>query len=170
MKEYVNEITDSLQVNTGLKSLALCNILGNIELIKIVLSCNTTFNEVNLPCREVISSKDFQNFKAVLFHTTLQYKCDDAVPVSNYNRIVKVNILCNNSCDFLTTDSSKSLDASDKCIDDYGVTVITTFCDKLEVINLSKNKISDNGAITIRDCLKHNICLLELNLSRITFI
>ena len=160
----MNEITESLQKNTTLASLTLCNILGNIKPIKTVLSYITTLNKINLPCRKVIDSKDFDQVKAVLFHTTLQYECDDTVPVSD-NRIVKVNLLCNNSCDALTIDNLNSLDASHQCIDDYGVTVITTFCDKLKILNLSSNKISDDGALAISDYIKSHTSLLELNLS-----
>ena len=165
MKEYVSEITESLQKNISLTSLTLCNIRGNIKPIKTVLSCITTCTDFNIPCRKVIDHNDVHQVKAVLFHATLQYKCDDTVPVSDNNRIVKVNLLCNNSCDALTIGNLNSLDASHQCIDDYGVTVITTFCDRLKILNLSSNKISDHGALAISDCIKSHTSLLELNLS-----
>ena len=158
----MNEITESLQKNTTLTSLTLCNILGNIKSIETVLSCITTLNKINLPCRKVIDSEDFE---AVLFHTTLQYECDDTVPVIDNNRIVKVNLLYNNSCDALIISNLNSLDASHQCIDDYGAAVITTICDKLKILNLSNNKISDDGAAAISDGLKYNITLQELNMS-----
>ena len=57
------------------------------------------------------------------------------------------------------------MDASHQRIDNYGLTVVATFCDKLKMLNLSRNKISDNGAIIISKYIKSHTCLLELNLS-----
>ena len=162
MKDYVNEITESLQKNTNLTSLTLCNILGNIQPIKTVLSCITTCTHFNIPCRKVIDHNDVHRVKAVLFYTTLQYKCDDTVLVSDNSRKAKVNLLCDNSCDALTIDNLYSLDASHQCIDDYGVTVVATFCDQIKILNLSRNKIS---ALAISNYIKSHTCLLELNLS-----
>ena len=166
MEEHVNEMRESLQMNTSLQSLTLCNIFGNIKLIKEVLSYITTLNEVNLPCRKVTDNNDFHKLEDLLFHTTLQYKCDDDTLVSDSNRIMKVNLLCNKSCNSINTGNLNILHASQKGIDDYGVTVITTFCDGFKIINLSNNRISDNGVITISDYFKNNIHLLELNLSK----
>ena len=162
MQEYIKEIT----ANANINSLTLCNVSGDIKLIKTVLSYITTLNEVNLPCREVTDSNDFHKAEELLFQTTVECRCNDTVIVSNTNRIVKVNLLCNKSCDSLSTGNLKSLDASHRCIDDYGVTIITTFCDGLQTINLSSNKISDDGMIAISDYYKNNIYLLELNLSK----
>ena len=165
MKDYVNKITESLQKNTNLASLTLCNILGNIQLIKTVLSSITTCTHFNIPCRKVIDHNDVHRVKAVLFNTTLQYKCDDTILVSDNMRKAKVNLLCENSCDTLTIGNLYSLDASQQCIDDYGAIVITTFCDKLKVLNLSRNNISDDGALVISEYIKSHTSLLELNLS-----
>ena len=162
MQKYVKEIT----ANTNINSLTLCNISGDIKLIKTVLSSVTTLNEVNLPCREVTDSNDFHKAEELLFHTTVQYRCNDTVLVNDTNRIVKFNLLCNKSHDSLSTGNLKSLDASHRCIDDYGVTIITTLCDGLQTINLSSNRISDDRVIAISDYYKNNIHLLELNLSK----
>ena len=165
MKDYVNEITESLQKNTKLTSLTFCNILGNIQPIKTVFSCITTCTHFNIPCRKVIDHNDVHRVKAVLFHTTLQCKCDDTILVSDNIKETKVNLLCENSCDTLTIGNLYSLDASHQCIDDYGLTVVATFCDKLKTLNLSRNKISDVRAKIISECIKSHTCLLELNLS-----
>ena len=165
MEEHVNEMTEGLKMNTSLQSLTFCNMFEKIKLIKTVVSCITTLNEVNLPCR-VVTAGDFHEVKDLLFHTTLQYKCDDTTLVSDSNRTMKVNLLCNKSCDSISTGNLKSLDASQQGIDDYGVTVITTFCDGFEIIDLSSNRISDDGVITVSDYSKNNIYLLELNLSK----
>ena len=165
MEKHVNEIIKHIQMNTALRSLTLCNIFRNIALIKMVLSCITTLNELNLPCREVTDNNDFNNVNEVLFHTTLQYKCDDTTSVSDNNRIVKVNLLCNNSYN-TSTGNLKSLNASHQRIDDYGVTVITAFYDGFQKIDLSCNRISDDGIIVICDYFKNDVYLLELNLSK----
>ena len=165
MEEHVNEMIEALQMNTNLQSLTFCNILENIKIIKTELSCITTLNEVNLPCR-VVTVGDFHEVEAVLFHTTLQYKCDDDTLVSDSNRTMKVNLLCNKLCNSINTGNLNILHASQQGIDDYGVTIITTFCDGFKIINLSNNRISDNGVITISDYIKNNIHLLELNLSK----
>ena len=164
MEEHINEIIKHLQMNTNLQSLTLCNAFRNIALIKMALSHITTLNELNLPCREVTDNKDFHDVKEVLFHTTLQYKCNDTTSISDNNRIVKVNLLCNKSYN-TSTGNLKSLNASHQCIDDYGVTVITAFCDGFQKIDLSCNRISDNGVIAICDYFKNDVYLLELNLS-----
>ena len=167
MKEYVNEITETLQMNTSLTSLTLNNILGDIKQIKTVLSCITTFTEFNISCRKFTDSKDMQQVNNVLFHTIIEYKCNDTISVSNDRvHILKINLLGNKSGNPLN--DLNSLDASHQYIDDYGVTIITTFCDKLEILNLSRNKISFNGAMTIADYIKNNTCLLKLNISRNT--
>ena len=165
MEEHVNEMIEALQMNTNLQSLTFCNMLENIKIIKTELSCITTLNEVNLPCR-VVTAGDFHEVEAVLFHTTLQYKCDDDTLVSDSNRKMKVNVLCKKSCNSINTGNLNILHASQQGIDDYGVTVIMTFCDGFKIINLSNNRISDNGVITISDYFKNNIHLLELNLSK----
>ena len=163
MKEYVDDITKSLQMNNNLESLTLCNILGNI---KPILSCIVTPIEFNLPCREVVHWDDINKTKSVLLNIALEYKSDDTEPVSDNNRTVKVNLLCHQSCDLLITENLNLLDASNQSIDDYGVTVITAFCDKHNIINLSSNRISNIGAATVSEFLKNNIYLLELNLSK----
>ena len=162
MKDYINEITESLQKNRSLTSLTLCNILGSIQPIKTVLSCIATCIDFNIPCRKVIDYNDVHQVKAVLFHTTLQYQCDDTVLVSDNRRKAKVNLLCDNSCDTLTIDNLYSSDALHQSIDDYGVTVVATFYDKLKILNLSRKKLS---VLDVSYYIKSYTCLLELNLS-----
>ena len=161
MRQYVDGITKSLQMNNNLQSLTLCNILGNV---KPILRCIATSIEFNLPCRKMSSAYSVDNTKSVLLHTALNYKSNDTVPVSDNGRIVKVNLMCHGSCDSLT-ENLNTLDASKQDIDDYGVTVVITFCDKYDIINLSNNHITHVGAATIGEYLNNNICLLELNLS-----
>ena len=159
MMEYVDGITNSLQMNDNLESLELCNVLGNI---KPILSRIVTHVEFNLPCREVVNRGDIYETK---LNIALKHKSDDSVPVSDNNRTVKINLLCPQSSDPLTIENLNSLDVSNQYIDDYGVTVVTTFCDKYNIIDLSNNRISHIGAATIGEYLKNNIFLLELNLS-----
>ena len=163
MRQYVDEIAKSLQMNNNLQSLTLCNILGNV---KPILSCIVTSIEFNLPCKKIFSKYRVDRTKSVLLHIALQCESSDTVPVSDNSRTVKVNLMCHKSCDPSTIENLNTLDASMQLIDDYGVTVITTFCDKHKIINLSDNEISDIGAETISEYLKNNICLLELNLSK----
>ena len=158
MEENVDEMIENLQMNTTLQSLTLCNMLGSIKLIKIVSRFITTLNELNLPCREVTDNKDFYKVQEVIFHTRLQYKCND--------RTMKVNLLCSKSSDNTSTDNLKSLNVSKQYIDDYGVTVLTAFCDGFQKIDLSCNRISDDGIIVICDYFKNDVHLLELNLSK----
>ena len=164
MEEHINEIIKHLQMNTTLQSLTLCNIFRNIALIKMVLSRITTLNELNLPCREVTDNKDFHKVQEVLFHTTLQYKCDDTTSISDNDRIVTVKLLCNKPYN-TSTGNLKSLNASHQRIDDNGITVIAAFYDGFQKIDLSCNRISDNGVIVICDYFKNDVYLLELNLS-----
>ena len=164
MKKYVDEIKKSLQMNKTLTSLTLDNISGDIKQMKTILSCITISIEFNIPCRKVTDSEDMKRVNNVLFHTTLEHKCDDTISVSN-DKVVKINLLGDKSCDSPTINNSNSLDASHQCIDDYGVTIITTFCENLEILNLSRNKISFTGTVTVADYIKDNACLLKLNLS-----
>ena len=132
--------------------------------MKTVLSCITALIEFNIPCRIVTDINDVEQVNNVLFHTTLEYKCNDTLAVGD-KRVVKINLLGNKARDPPTNNNSSSLDASHQRIDDYGVTVITTFCDHLEILNLSSNEISEYGASAIADYVKDNACLLELNIS-----
>ena len=168
MKEYIKEITDSLQKNITLQSLTLLSIGAvGVESIKMVLVNNSTIKTLNLSWKKL-------HTKRILLHSIyLPNTNDDATQttVNDTNRVVNVNILCDDGV------SHGQL----SCRANYELTCIINssrknaahvlafgLCDNttVEQLDISNNDITDEEAITIIDCLKHNKTLTKLDLSQ----
>ena len=143
MKDYVKEITDSLQTNAKLQSLTLCGIgrIG-VQVTEGILVDYTSLKEANLSWES-----DSKGTKI------LQRQLE----LSN-NGILDVNILCNSHHEY----SSKSINLSNKNIDDDAVALIAfglynnTIIEKMD---LSNNKLSVNSMNKLSDYIKHTISL-----------
>ena len=181
MNEYIEEITDSLQANTTLRSLTLCSIgkIG-VKSIKAVLLNKLILKRLNLSWQK---SKDLRN---ILTHTTFSSNTNDAMQtksmVKDTNRVVNVNILYIGDVSHTRSPSSFSniistqnygsktvINLSCNLINDDAVYVLAFgLCNnkKVEQLNISNNNITDEGAIAIIDCLKHNTKLKKLDLSQ----
>ena len=151
MKEYVTDMTDSLQRNSVLESLTLCRIGRNgIQLIKSILVDDITLKELNISWGSNANG-------TVLMKRQLK-------PVLHNNKEVCINILCDDYPECFP----KTMNLSKKNIDDDAAYVIafglyqnTT----VEKLDLSCNSITDDGMLIIKDCLKHNNTLQILNVS-----
>ena len=136
IKEYILDILDSLEVNTTLQSLALCNINScDLEL------CKNALKYFHLSQRIARSKKLFY-----ISPDTFEYKSGRFKIIVLYESSPKTMDLCSlNICD--------------------DVVHFIEYCTKLERLNISHNNITDNGMGAICECLKHNLTLKELDLS-----
>ena len=153
MKEYTREITDSLQTNVTLQSLTLCKI-GQIGLqsIKDVLGNNTTLKELNISW----NSKDFLRR---IIHRKLT--CDrfnsTRLGSNSHKEVVDINVLFH-ECSAV----NMSIHDDAVCLITFSLCIDTT----LQKLDLSCNKITDDGAVVISDCFRSNCSLQTLILSR----
>ena len=175
MKEYIKEITDSLQKNTTLQSLTLFDIKTvGVQSVKAVLMNKSQFTlkALNLSLHKV-NSKTLQDY--MLLHK-LSHNTDVAIQNTkehpNHRGIrsvtLKYNIKVNQKSLFLsfagdvnneTFFGPKSIDLSDRQISDDELSLLAFgLCDNtlaLEEVNISDNFIEDEGAIAIIDLLKN---------------
>ena len=151
MKEYVNEIADSLQKNKVLKYLTLFKI-GSIglESIKGVL-----YEEKGKLKKVYLSWKQVCNVSK----NVLCYK-----NFNKYGDEVDINISYDGGIfvDKITMKlSSKGINNDGACLIAFGL-----YDNRIvQELDLSHNEISDVGAKAIIDCLKKNSTLQKLNLS-----
>ena len=185
MKKYIKEITDSLQANTTLQSLALLSIGRNgVGSIKKVLMNIVPLKVLKLSW-EMCDTENVKrvNNRLLLMHALNASNGNAAQAKSGVkatNIVVDISILYNNdvshnqslslSADIICTQycKSNSINLSSKQIDDDGAHLLafglynnTT----VEELNLSHNEITYKGAVAIFDCLKHNKTLKKLDLS-----
>ena len=158
MKEYVKEITDSLQTNPTLQSLTLCKIgrIG-VQSIKDVLDNNRTLKELNMSWKSKGTTIIHRKFTHDKFSTKFG--------LNSHEGVVDINILCdgNHEC------SSEVICMSYKGIDDDAVCLMTFgLYNNLTVktLDLSRNKFTDDGVAFISDCFLKNCVLHTLILSR----
>ena len=181
MKEYVEEISDSLQANTTLQSLTLLSIgrIG-VESIKAVLMGNLTLKNLNLSWSKINTSCA----KKILMHTLLSPTAnteDVTQAVNDTNRIVNFSIFYD---DDVGPSQLLPLSSSNICIQDCELKSVINLSGRkinnnaiyvlafglcsntiVEELNISHNEITDDGAIAIIECLKHNKTLKGLDVS-----
>ena len=185
MKEYIKDITDSLQANTTLQSLSLYSI-GKIGVnsIKAILMNNFTIKGMNLSWEKINDSKGIES--KILMNTIFSPNTDDLMhtktTVNNINRVVDVNILYDNICphflfsNIVCTQNYKSKTVinlshsnfkEDIIGDDAAHVLAFGFCNNtiVEELNVSHNHITSQGAVAIIESLKHNKVLKKLDLS-----
>ena len=148
MKEYVEEISDSLQTNTTLQSLTVCKVRKiSLKSIKNIL-VNNTLRDLKLYWEG--NAERIKMLKTQIKPAL----CAD-------NRKINVNILFGDYPEYL----SKNITLCKKGIDDDIVHTMTFGFYTIKKLNLSHNKITDAGAFAIADSLRWNTTLKELNLS-----
>ena len=163
MKEYVNEINDSLQSNTKLQSLKLKNMtIEGGELISEIVRTNKTLQRLDL-------SND------ALFD-------DGAVTISdglkNNTTLLEINISHNNITNKGTKNITeaiqvntilKKLNLSHNILSDDGATLISSClkCNKsLLELNISHNGITDKGTKEIAEAIEINSTLQNIDISK----
>ena len=167
MEEYVEKITSSLEVNRRLQSLTLCSIgRTGIEAIKKVLVSNTTLLTVYLSLKKISSAVKTTNMNILL-----QTKCPlkticDAV---DNEREVNINILDMDYYGPVPT----AIEMSNKDFGDDEIALITFGLynnTRVKRLDISCNRITDDGALAVGNCLKQNCTIkaLDLYLNSIT--
>ena len=152
LKEFLEEIMDSLKANKTLWSLTLQNVGKNgVELINVALTNNLTSKRLVffLSWQRVLSdtASEIQNKGAV--HTT------DRVAVISYNTISSL------------FPSFGTITLSFNWINDFVRVLASGLCKNttaVEELNVSYSQITDEGAIAILNCLKYNKTLTKISL------
>ena len=157
MKDYVEEISYSLQNNATLQSLTLYKIgRVGIQSMEEVLSKNTTLKELNVSWISKGTAK-------VIYRKLLD---DNSELNSNrYEWIVDINILYTDDYEY----SSKAINMSNKGINDDAVYLLSFgLCNNttIQTVDLSCNNITDDGTLAITDCFQSNSSLHKLILSK----
>ena len=163
MKEYVNEINESLQINTKLQSLKLKNMTKEgVELIFEIIRTKKALQRLDL------SNNTLSDDGAVTISDGLK---------SN-NTLLKLNISYNNITSKGTKNITKSiqvnttlknLDLSHNVLSDDGATVISGFLkcnNSLLELNISHNGITDKGTKEIAEAIEINSTLQNIDISR----
>ena len=190
MKDYIEEITDSLQASTSLHSLTLFSIgkIG-VESIKMILMKEFTKN-LNLSWAEGFKSNTKELFVANIdnavstnaVNISILYDDDDDDDDDDYDDYDYDYDYDEYECNDDVSESSSSSDIvyskkykpkpvinlSGKWIDDNAAHVLAFgLCNNttVEELNISHNEITDEGAGAIIDCLKYNKTLKKLDLS-----
>ncbi|XP_065885126.1 protein NLRC5-like isoform X2 [Dysidea avara] len=162
MRKYVKEITDSLETNAKIKSLALCSIgKVGVESIAQIISDNTTLCKLSLSYRK-ISSNEAIDKKNILLHT--RYSRDiSQLDTCSTNRTVDINILHNGPCMPTKIDlPNKNVNADLIVLIAFGL----HYNAMVEELVISQNQISDDGARAIGNCLKSNTSLKKIDVSQ----
>ena len=158
---HAQQLAQSLEVNTTLKSLTLSNIgFSDLQSIKSVLiNTENSLEELNVYSKEV-SMEEVKEKKYILFCTKTY--CN--TKLSNDKRMLNINILH----DKIDDCTDYSIDLSRQKLMDYVLEVVAFGLEGNETIrklDVSWNKISSAGAEVIKRCLLKNSTLLELYMS-----
>ena len=165
LEEYVEEVAYSLEENKGLEQLTLCSIgRTGIKNLKQILVSNTTLLAVNLSWKK-ISSEVEETDMSILLHMRCPLKKNwDRVGEHYSERVVDINIFDDTYYGPIPT----AINVANKDLKDGAIALIafgllnnTT----VKRLDLSCNKISDDGALDIGNCLQQNATLKSLDLS-----
>ena len=168
MKEYIKEITDSLQANTTLQSLSLYSI-GKIGVnsIKTILMNNFTIKGMNLSWKKINDSKGIES--KILMHRIFSSDTDDLMQykttVDDTKGVVNVNILYDDDDDDDDDDNINRPDIQSFFSFPRPGIICTQNFKSIHVINLSHTKINDNAAHVLAFGLRTNTTVQELNIS-----
>ena len=177
MSKSVQEITDSLQANATIMSLALHSIgkIG-VETMKRVLSNNLTLKTLKLSWQ--MRKVWYRSVEKTLIHTIFspntveiqsQANTNDANQTVNVNAVYDIDI-CYKVVPTIgiRNDEPGSIHLPNEKINDSGVHVLVFGLQNdttVRKLNISNNEITDEGAVAIIDILQHNKTLKELDVS-----
>ena len=158
VKEYVNEITESLQSNTKLQSLRLKNITKEgfkpifevKALQKLDLSNNTLSDD------GAVTISDGLKYNNTLVELNISHNNITNKGIVNISEAIQVNT------------TLKKLDISNNILSDDGATAISDGlkCNiSLQELNMSWNKITSEGAKMIGEAIKVNKILKKLDIN-----
>ena len=159
MIAYNKKITNSLQMNTTLKSLTFQKIGAiGIQSIKYVLNNQTTLRELNVS----YGSKGTKTIKRKMTYSNFN---NTRSSLNSHEGSVDINV----SYDGDQECSSEAINMSNVGISYDEICIITFGLHNnvtVKFLDLSCNNITDDGIVTIMECLKHNNTLKQLNLSQ----
>jgi len=163
--QYGDELVDSLQQNTTLKSLTLCSIETNeLKIIKSALiNTKCSVNNLNISATPISFKEVSLHQKSIVVSTAVHCKSEVK------DRVLTINVLYEKQ----TTSTTKSLQLSRLNLSDYEVGCVAFgLQDNLSVesVDFSHNFITNEGIMSIRDCLLNNNVITELNISHSTSI
>ena len=159
MQEHVNDIIDSLQINTSLESLTLYSTDYDIKAKskKRPMAIDGKLLKLN-------SSSEMINIK-ILYNYNDACLSENTISLSNKD--LNDDTMCLITLGLYDNTTIKVLDISHNSITDVGAVVISK-CLKhnntIQKLELSRNKITINGAMCI-NFLEHNDTLQELDIS-----
>ena len=191
IEDYASEIKESLQMNTKLLSLTLCNI-GNNGAITLAeaIQVNTTLQKINISSNSISDDGVAAISNSIKFNTSLQeLNISRNMITSEGTKYIAEAIQVNTTLE--------RLDLSCNAVSDDGATAFSNslkYNNSLQELNISRNKItsegtkyiaeaiqvnttlerhdlscnavSDDGATAFSNSLKYNNSLQELNISR----
>ena len=182
MKEYIKEITDSLQGNTILQSLTLFSIgKFGVESIEAILKNNCTLKRLKLSWKKIKSISVEKILTRTVFSQNSDDKTQNEASINDTGRVVNVTILYDDdashnqslpSSDIVCTPNFEPktvVNLSGKEINDNAAHVLAFgLCNNttVEELNTSSSGVGNEGAIAIMDCLKYNKTLKKLDLSQ----
>ena len=175
MKEYVEEITNSLQSNTTLQSLTLCKIgrIG-VQSIKTILIDILTLKQLNLSWGsdakgKVIISRKFTNKMVsdinILYDGEHEHSFH-TIDLSNQH--INDDAMCLIAFGLYKNVTVENLNLSQNNITDNGVDEICSYlrCNNtLKELKFSQNEIGIKGMIKLSQCITHPISLRYVDLS-----
>ena len=155
MEGYVKKIIDSLQTNAILQSLTLCKIgrIG-VQSVERILA-----NGVNITLKELNLSWDSNAKGTKILSTSLK------VISHSISRVINVNILCDNGCEYLP--ETVTLSNTAVINDDVVYLLSLGLCNNTTVkkLDLAHGNISVDGMDRLSECVKHLISLEYVDLS-----
>ena len=153
IKEHVEEIKDSLQVNNKLQTLTFYKIGSSIlQVIDYVLK-NTILKKLNM---------SWESGGAIILHRQLEHTKLGIPNSSDAKRVVDINILYDGYCEC----SLKTVNFSNKNITDNAVCIIAfgLYNNNMTIqkLDFSYNNITDVGVVAIGDSFRTNSSLKVL--------
>ena len=163
MEDYIEDIIDSLKANARIESLTLRDIgRTGVKSIKDVLADNTTLNEVNFSWTENMNDNGLTE-KNILIHTDFPLHKLDNRMADDSTRVVDINVLYGGDSQTLpeVINLCKMINNDILAVIAFSLCYNTT----VQILDVSHNEISDDGAVAISKCLEHNNTLQNLNMS-----
>ena len=190
MEDYVNEIKQSLQMNTKLISLTLCNIANNrSKIIAEAIQVNTTLQKLDISNNSICDDGVIAISNSLKYNISLQElnmsrneitsegikKITTAIQINDTLKQLdlSINKINDEGANFLSDGlknniSLLKLNISHSNITDRGIEVIAKAIQinsTLQNIDISKNHISTDGLLYFMEAVKSNCTLQVVNIT-----
>ena len=161
LEEYTEQLKESLQNNSTLISLTLCDTtLKDITIVEdILMEGDSTVTTLNISTATMASNAiDITN--NILISTAVRN--DEA---ADYSKVLTVKVLHDN----VSNSNSETVNLSNQGLYNHEIGCVMFGLQNnttVKVLDVSNNHITDAGVRVIRDCLLSNSVITELNISR----